>query len=274
MRLPVLVSTLLAGAVIGLAVPVPTPQAAQAPKAPAAKPAAPPASAPASAPLEVTGSVLETMDSGGYTYLKLKTASGEAWAAVNKADVKKGSTVTIANPMLMENFESKTLKRKFDRIYFGSLASGSAPSAPSGALPPGHPAVGGGAAGGPNIAAQHAAAAAGPSDVGPIKVSKAPGPDGKTVAEIYADKAALKDKKVVLHGKVVKFLPEIMGKNWIHVRDGSGSADKKNDDMTVTTKETVAVGDVVTVTGTVKLDKDFGAGYAYPVMIEDAKVTK
>lgn len=270
MRLPVLVSTLLAGAVFGLALPVP--QSTPAQKPPAAKPAAPAAVAP-SAPLEVTGSVLETMDSGGYTYLKLKTSGGEAWAAVNKAEVKKGSIVTIANPMLMENFESKTLNRKFDRIYFGSLAAGSSAAA-SGTLPPGHPAVGGGAPGGPNMAAQHAAAAAGPSDVGPIKVSKAPGPDGKTVAEIYAEKAALKDKKVVLHGKVVKFLPEIMGKNWIHVRDGSGSADKKNDDMTVTTKDTVAVGDVVTVTGTVKLDKDFGAGYAYPVMVEDAKVAK
>jgi hypothetical protein len=65
-----------------------------------------------------------------------------------------------------------------------------------------------------------------------------------------------------------------MGKNWIHVRDGSGSAAGKNDDMTITTADTVAVGDVVTVTGTVKLDKDFGAGYAYPVMIEDAKISK
>jgi hypothetical protein len=264
MRLPVLVSTFLACAVIGMAVPAPEPPQTQ--KLPAKPPAA-------TAPLEVTGTVLETLDSGGYTYLKLKTASGEAWAAVNKADVKKGATVTVANPMLMENFESKTLKRKFDRIYFGSLAgAGSAPSGASGALPPGHPAVGGPASG--NMAAQHAAAAAGPSDAGPIKVSKAPGPDGRTVAEIYAQKATLKDSKVVLHGKVVKFLPEIMGKNWIHVRDGSGSADKKDDDMTVTTKDSVAVGDVVTVTGTVKLDRDFGAGYAYPVMIEDAKVSK
>ena len=261
MRLSTLVSMLLAGAVFGLALPVP--DVAQAQKAPA-KPAV---AAPASAPSEVTGTVLETMESGGYTYLKLKTSSGEVWAAVNKADVKKGSAATVTNPMLMENFESKTLNRKFDKIYFGTLGNTG-----GGALPPGHPAVGGAPNG--NMAAQHAAAAAGPADVGPIKVSKAPGPDGRTVAEIYAQKTALKDKKVVLHGKVVKFLPEIMGKNWIHVRDGSGSAAGKNDDMTITTADTVAVGDVVTVTGTVKLDKDFGAGYAYPVMIEDAKISK
>jgi hypothetical protein len=263
-----LVPALMAGAVFGLILPVP--DVAQAQKAEAKLAVA--TSTPAQAPSEVTGTVVETMDSGGYTYLKLKTASGEVWAAVNKADLKKGSTATIVSPMLMENFESKTLNRKFDKIYFGSLgnAGGGAPAA-AGALPPGHPAVGGGAG---NMAAAHAAVAAGPADVGPIKVSKASGPDGRTVAEIYAQKATLKDKTVVLHGKVVKFLPEIMGKNWIHVRDGSGSAVGKNDDMTVTTSAKVAVGDVVSVTGTVKLDKDFGAGYAYPVMIEDAKISK
>jgi hypothetical protein len=272
MKLPTLVALLLAGAVAGPAVPAPArPQSKPAPaNAPAAAP-------PAAAPSEVTGTVVDTMDSGGYTYLKLKTASGEVWAAVNKADVKKGSTATVANAMLMENFESKTLNRKFDKIYFGSLASGAgagSPASAGGALPPGHPAVGSSDAGAA-VAAQHAAAAQGPADAGPpIKVSKASGANGRTVAEIYAQKAALKDKTVVLHGKVVKFLPEIMGKNWIHVRDGSGSAADKNDDMTVTTKDTVAVGDVVTVTGTVRLDRNFGAGYAYPVMIEDAKVTK
>jgi hypothetical protein len=268
MRYRILVPTLVAGATFGLIVPVP--DVAQAQKATTKAAAA--AQASASAPSEVTGTVLETMEAGGYTYLKLKTSSGDVWAAVNKADVKKGSTATIVSPMLMENFESKTLNRKFDKIYFGSLgnAGGGAPAGGA-ALPPGHPAVPGGAG---NMAAAHAAAAAGPSDVGTIKVSKAPGLDGRTVAEIYAQKSALKDKTVVLHGKVVKFLPQIMGKNWIHVRDGSGSAAGKNDDMTVTTSATVAVGDVVTVTGIVKLDKDFGAGYAYPVMIEDAKVTK
>lgn len=265
MRLPTLVSMLLAGAVVGAAIAVPQPsQASQAPAKAAAAPA----------PSEVTGTVLETLDSGGYTYLKLKTSSGEVWAAVNKTAVKKGSTATIADPMLMEKFESKTLHRTFDQIYFGSLAqAGSAPAGAAGALPPGHPAVGGPAAGG-TMAAQHAAAAAGPADVGPIKVSKATGVNGKTVAEIYAQKATLKDTKVAVHGKVVKFLPGIMGKNWIHIRDGSGSADKKDDDITVTTMDVAAVGDVVLVTGTVKLDRDFGAGYAYPVMIEEAKISK
>ena len=73
---------------------------------------------------------------------------------------------------------------------------------------------------------------------------------------------------------VVKVTPEVMGKNWLHLRDGSGSREKKDDDITVTTTAMAAVGDVVVVRGVVHLDRDFGAGYTYPVIIEDAKVTK
>jgi hypothetical protein len=124
------------------------------------------------------------------------------------------------------------------------------------------------------MAAQHQAAAAGPTDVKIAKIAKAAGPDGKTVQELFAGKAALKDKPVTLKGQVVKFSPGIMGRNWIHLRDGTGTPDKNNHDVTVTTQDDAKVGDVVTVKGTVKVDKDFGAGYAYPVIIEDAKVSK
>jgi hypothetical protein len=228
----------------------------------------------------ITGRVLETMDSGGYTYMKLSSDGGEVWAAVNATKVRKGQTVTVVNPMAMDGFESKTLHRKFDRILFGSLATagtaGGAPpidaaAAQQGQMPPGHP-----DASDPKyremMAAQHAAAAQGPADVGSVKVPKAEG--GKTVAEVYADRKSIADKDVSVRGKVVKFLPGIMGRNWLHVRDGSGTADKKDNDLTVTTSETAAVGDVVVVKGKVKVDQDFGAGYAYPVLVEDARISK
>ena len=221
-----------------------------------------PASAPAPAEGGVTGTILETMDSGGYTYMKLKTPSGEVWAAVNQSKVKKGDTATVVNAAEMRNFESKTLHRKFDRILFGTLAQGAPKSGP----PPTQEEVN------KAMKAQHAGVTSAAKDVGPIKVAKAAG--GKTVAEIYAERAALKDKEVAVRGKVVKYTPEVMGKNWIHLRDGSGSRDKQNDDITVTTKETAAVGDVVLVKGVVKLDKDFGAGYTYVVILEDAKLSK
>lgn len=122
--------------------------------------------------------------------------------------------------------------------------------------------------------AQHAAAASGPADVGKIEVKKAEGAKGRTVAELFARKAALRDGEIAVRGKVVKFTREVMGRNWIHLRDGSGTREGKDDDITVTTTDAASVGDIVLVTGTVRLDRDFGAGYTYPVLIENAKVSK
>ncbi len=261
----VLVPALLAAAAMAAASISPGPQAAR-------------TQASAEQGTRVSGTVLETMDASSYTYLKLKTPSGEVWAAVNKASVRKGQNVTVVNGVMMDGFESKTLNRKFDHILFGTLASGSeggsaaAGAGPAG-MPPGHPSTTEGDVKSMS-AAQHAAAAAGPADVGPIKVSKAGGANGRTIAEIYAQKASLKGKTVAVRGKVVKFTPQVMGKNWIHIRDGSGSHASQDDDITVTTADVVAIGDVVLVTGTVVLDKDFGAGYAYPVLIESAKTSK
>jgi len=109
--------------------------------------------------------------------------------------------------------------------------------------------------------------------LGDINVSKAPGQNAYTVAEIIGQSASLKDKPVVVRGKVVKFSPGIMDKNWIHLRDGSGSAASKNNDLVITTKDETKVGAVVTIKGVVRTNKDFGHGYNYDVIIEDAKVS-
>jgi hypothetical protein len=217
----------------------------------------------------LTGTVLESLEAGPYMYLRLKTPKGETWAAVNKTNLKKGSEVTIVNPIPMDGFESKTLNRKFDHIVFGSLAgtgatdvsnfaSGHSPSA----KPP------------QNISEVHANVEKAPEDTAKIKIKKAEGKNGKMIAEIFAAKSSLKDASIEVRGKVVKYNPGIMGKNWIHIRDGSGSPEKKNDDIAVTTLDSAAVGDTVLVKGTVRVDRDFGAGYRYPVIIEDAKVSK
>ena len=93
---------------------------------------------------------------------------------------------------------------------------------------------------------------------------------GKTVQEVYQEKDKLKGKRVTLRGKVVKYNEAIMGKNWLHLRDGTGK--DPTDDLTVTTQAKAKVNDTVLVEGTVTLDKDLGAGYKYDVIIEDAKV--
>jgi hypothetical protein len=105
-------------------------------------------------------------------------------------------------------------------------------------------------------------------------VAKASGADAKTVAEVVAGKAGLKDKTVSLRAQVVKVNNGIMGKNWLHLQDGSGSAKDGSNDLIVTSKDTAALGDVVTVRGVVRTNVDLGSGYAYQVLIEDASVRK
>jgi hypothetical protein len=107
--------------------------------------------------------------------------------------------------------------------------------------------------------------------VGPVYAAD---PATRTIADIYKDKAALKGQEVTLHGKVVKSNNAIMDRNWLHVRDGSGSAADGSNDIAVTTQDTAAVDDQVTITGTLGVDVDFGAGYLYPVIVEKATVTK
>lgn len=215
----------------------------------------------------VSGKVLERLDAGTYSYLRLDTLGGEQWAAVPKCESKAGDDVVVANAMPMDGFESKTLKRKFERIVFGVLQGpgGPAPAAAPAPSPHGQMAE---AHGGSKPASAPAA------DLGPIAVTRATGPDAATVAEIFAKKASLDNKPVRVHAKVVKVLPGIMGKNWLHVRDGSGSADKSDNDLTVTTQDMATFGSVVLVEGTVHADKDFGSGYKFSAIVEDAKVTK
>ena len=103
----------------------------------------------------------------------------------------------------------------------------------------------------------------------PTGIAKADG--GKTVAEVYAEKDQLAGQKVTVRGQVVKATHLVMGKNWVHVRDGSGGPD--TNDLTITTKaELPHIGDVVVVTGTLATNKDFGVGYTYPVLVEDGEV--
>lgn len=113
-----------------------------------------------------------------------------------------------------------------------------------------------------------------PVDVGNIKVAKATGPDARTVAEVNSQSATLKGKTVAVRGMVVKFNPEILGKNWVHIRDGSGSDADGSNDILVTTKDTTKVGDVVLVKGVVATNRDLGSGYSYKVLIEEATLSK
>lgn len=223
------------------------------------------AGAAAAAPVAagISGVVQERLEAAPYCYLRLKTAKGDVWAAVPEAKIEKGTEVTIANPMLMANFESKTLNRTFAEVFFGTIApAGAAAAAPAG-MPAGMP-----PAGNPHAGVAQSTTV----EVG--KVDKATGADARTVSEVWAQKAGLKGKTVTIRGKVVKYNAGVMGKNWLHLQDGSGDAKAGTHDITVTSQDPAAKGDTVTIKGTVFLDKDFGSGYSYAIIVEDAKVVK
>jgi hypothetical protein len=127
-----------------------------------------------------------------------------------------------------------------------------------------------GAGGGPAPAPHGGATAAAPVK----KLPKAAGPEGRTVEEVVKGKSALKDKTVLVNAQVVKVTNDIMGKNWVHLQDGSGKAADATHDVIATTRDKVAVGDVVKARGTVRTDVNIGSGYSYAVLIEDAALKK
>jgi hypothetical protein len=234
-----------------------------APKTEVAKPSAQSApatpAAPATAPGK-TGTVTETMNAAGYTYVQVDTGSETFWAAAPEFAVKVGDDVVVPDGMPMPDYHSKTLDKTFDMVYFvPSVMVGGAEAMMSGAMPEGHPPMNNGSA------TTKTAVAETDVDLSGIEAAD------QTVADIFAKKDELAGKPVKVRGKVVKFSPEIMGKNWVHIQDGSGEAG--TNDLTVTTSATAAKGDTVVITGTLTLDKDFGYGYAYDVIIEDAEVT-
>lgn len=234
-----------------------TPKTTAKPSQQAAKPA--PETAPAVAPaVGKAGTVTETMDAAGYTYVQVDTGSETFWAAAPQFSVKVGDDVVVPEGMPMPDYHSKTLDRTFEMVYFVPtvMVGGAMPATQSG-MPADHPPTNGGS---PKVAK---------TDLDLSGISKADG--GLTIADIHAKKDELSGKSVKVRGKVVKFSPEIMGKNWLHLQDGSGEAG--SNDLTVTTTALADIGDMVTVSGTLVTDKDFGYGYQYALIIEDAQVT-
>ena len=262
-----------------------------------------PSAAPQAPQGAVAGKVAETMDSGGYTYALIDTGSRKVWAAGPASPLAVGDQVSVAGGTPMRDFSSQTLNRTFAEIYFvsafrkdgaGDAAAmpGAAPpgtSAPGAmqAMPAGHgamPAPPGASAPGAMQAmpAGHGAMPAPPAGHGAQPTAAAaataprvtgvkPAEGGYSVAALYEKGKDLAGQEVVVRGQVVKFNGGIMGKNWLHIQDGTGAA--PSNDLVVTSAGSAKVGDVVVVRGKLAADKDLGHGYKYAVIIEDATVT-
>jgi len=217
----------------------------------------------------VTGKITEVIAAAGYTYVEIDTGNGKVWAAGPVTNLKVGDRTGFETNMPMANFHSKAMNRDFRFIYFVNsylTEDGKALSVETKDLSGGGSMSG--AMGGGGIQAPASVHAKTQPAVAPsISVAKAEG--GQSIAEVYAQKADLKGKTIHVRGQVTKYTASVMGKNWLHIVDGSGK-----EDLTVVTNDTVAVGDLVVIDGTLAIDKDFEFGYFYPVIVEDAKVTK
>ncbi len=196
------------------------------------------------------------MDAASYTYVLVDAGGEQIWAATSRFEVAVGDRVTVPLEAPMANFHSDTLDRDFELVYFASRIMGEGEAeAATAAMLADHPPTSGGT---PDVDSQVAE--------GEIE----PAAGGRTVAAVWAEAESLAGTQVTVRGRVVKFNAAILGTNWLHLQDGSGDAADGTHDITVTSKTSAAVGDVVTATGTVAVDQDFGAGYVYPVMVKDA----
>jgi len=200
----------------------------------------------------LSGIVLETMNSGGYTYVQLDRGNGKVWLAAPETEVKVGEKAAADQGMLMTDFHSGSLDRTFPEIFFvQELRVGNVADARS---------VGAGSmSGGPAAKAFDFSG-----------ISKAEG--GYTVEEVFAEAAQLKGREIKVRGIAVKFNPQIMGRNWVHLQDGTGA--EGSNDLVVTTQDTVQAGDRVLVAGKLAQDVEGSSFHksVYKVLLEDAKI--
>ncbi len=199
-----------------------------------------------------TGTVQEVLQANAYTYLRLKEQDDLYWIAITKRDMNVGDTVSFGDALEMTNFTSKDLNRTFDTVYFVSqINGGSQPSAPA------MPAM---------------TAMTSPHQGRPVaekkEISVPPAEGGISIGELFTNAQSYAGKSVLIRGQVTKVNHAIMNKNWVHLQDGTG--DGQHYDLTLTTQDDAAPGEVVTFEGTITVNKDFGSGYAYDVLMEDA----
>jgi len=192
--------------------------------------------------------VEDKIDASQYTYMQVSENENEYWIAVPQMQVEEGDILYFSKSMEMKNFQSKTLNRTFESVLFVDDISRNLPNNKP-QMPTSHPKV---------------------NATQKVNVTVEPLKDGKTIEQIYIEKGSLAGKPVRVRGMVTKYNPGIMDMNWIHIQDGTGN--ENNYDIVVTTKDPAEMGKLIIVEGTVALNKDYGSGYSYDIVIENAKI--
>lgn len=200
--------------------------------------------------------VEEVIQTSNYSYIRYKQDGRDYWGAISKRDLEEGKTYYYRDAMEMKNFESKALERVFPSIWFINDFTDISPDQMNQKVEKSE-----------NIAMGHNTA----QDVHQkIDVEKPEG--GYSLAEIFEKKSELKDKEVLVKGQVVKINREIMKTNWVHIQDGTSFNNVF--DLTITTSDEINFkeGDIVAFKGKLVLNKDFGYGYQYDYLIENANI--
>lgn len=206
------------------------------------------------------GTVTFTQTAGNYAYIKLDEHGKEVWLATQPLNVSVGDKIEYMGGYVMKNFHSKGMKKTFDSIFFTDrIRVLNEDSLKDKQVIPDDEYL-------ESIAGKkHTVSIPKSSEI--VKTA-----DGKTINEIISEKDQLKDKEVTLRAKVMKVSKNIMGKNWVTLRDGTGVS--PDDKLIATTSEDVNIGDIITAKGIVKTNVNLGSGYKYRVLLEDAKFTK
>lgn len=199
--------------------------------------------------------VAEVIQATSYTYLRVKENLGERWVAVNKQEVNVGDVYYYDEALQMTNFTSKDLNRTFDEIYFVNQISKTPIAQQAPMMGEGNPMQG------------HTGKVTSEKS-GSINLNKKEGE--VTIADVFAKRNQFTSADFEIRGIVVKVNPQVMGKNWIHIQDGTSSGEDY--DLTITSQALPEKGDEVVFKGKLTLNKDFGAGYVYDVIMEDARL--
>lgn len=196
-----------------------------------------------------SGEVVQVLQVGGYTYLLVAvTDSAQIWAAVPKTDAQIGDFIDVPSGLPMANFHSQTLDREFELIYFvDQIVNHSEPSVA-------------------NVTSQ-----ADNETIQQKIATRITNDEALSLEALFADKDKLEGQTVFVTGVVVKYSAAIMGTNWLHIQDGTLNGTRSYD-LTITSDDQVAVGDVVVAEGVVTLNKNIGDGYHFEIIVENAQI--
>ncbi|MBK9270339.1 MAG: SH3-like domain-containing protein [Saprospiraceae bacterium] len=199
--------------------------------------------------------VKETLHTERYSYALVTENGKDSWIAVSRQDLVVGDTYFFRGGLRKTQFQSQELDKVFDEILLVSSIVNAKE----------HP--------GGSLNSENKMQSDSKNEAVDAKSVSEKSPDAISLKSLIANKSKYEGKEVIVYGKCVKANYQIMGMNWYHIQDGSKDSNK-NVDLTITSQENIRIGDEVSFKGIIQLNKDFGAGYKYAIIMEKATLVE